>query len=308
PDTYFPGYGYAEPGYVYRKGEELSKETLSVFWKKIERTLEAGKKYNMLIEVGMTAQLGGSASIVELGTVNVNVGGSMKEMMQIEVTAKETVKTICTVKFQKDKVWFNLYRAQETWWGMSHADWEQIGKTYTIMEEESGLPVIETPDQPSPKSLIDREYYPGYGYGDPDFVYRLGEELDVQLLSTYWKRVEKIFSSEKKHKLLIEVGLQAQLGANASIVEIGTVTANIGGNMKELMEIEVTFKDETRTICTVKFQNQKVWFKLFRAKKELLGATHGDWEECGKSYEIKEEETGLPVIETPGQVSPYNMY
>ncbi|MDD2715266.1 MAG: hypothetical protein PHW04_05165 [Candidatus Wallbacteria bacterium] len=151
PDSYFPGYGYADPNFVYRRGEEASTEVLSVYWKRIERTLEAGKKFSMQIEVGASAQFGGSADVKEIGPrETVNIGGSIKEVVMCEITVKDTIKTLCTIKYQNVKTFFKLYKAEKTWWGMSHGDWIECGKTYQIFDEESGLPVVEVPGSNTP--------------------------------------------------------------------------------------------------------------------------------------------------------------
>lgn len=152
PETYFPGFGYAEPGFVYRKGEEINREPLSVFWKKIDKTYEAGKKFRIQLEVGMTGAFGANAEVKEVGPkTSLNIGGSIKEVVECEVTVKETIVTSCTVKFQKTKVFFKLYKAKKTWLGLSYGEWEECGKTYEVQEEESGLPVVEMPNQLSPQ-------------------------------------------------------------------------------------------------------------------------------------------------------------
>jgi len=154
PGTNFPGYGYADPSYVYRRGEELpNPEVLSVYWKRIEKTYAKGSKFHINMEVGMTANFGKDASVKEVGKTTMNIGGNAKEVVELEVTVNETVKTQCTVKYQKKKVWYKLYHAKKSFWGsigLGSYTWNICGKTYVIMDEESGLPVIEIPGQTSP--------------------------------------------------------------------------------------------------------------------------------------------------------------
>jgi len=154
PGTNFPGYGYADPDYVYRRGEELpNPEVLSVYWKRIEKTYQKGTKFHINMEVGMTANFGENATVKEVGRSTINIGGNAKEVVELEVTVNENVKTQCTVKYQKKKVWYKLYKAKKSFWssiGFGSYSWTLCGKTYVIIEEESGLPVIETPGQVSP--------------------------------------------------------------------------------------------------------------------------------------------------------------
>lgn len=155
PDSYFPGYGYADPKYVYRRGNELENEVLSVYWKHIERTFETGKTFRIKLEVGANANFGADAEIKEVGAKeSLNIGGNIKEVVECEVTMKDTVTTTCTVKYQKRKTWFTLLKAEKTWLGMSHGDWVECGKTYQVFDEESGLPVVEIPGTLSPVNTV----------------------------------------------------------------------------------------------------------------------------------------------------------
>jgi hypothetical protein len=156
PGTNFPGYGYAEPGYVYRRGEELpNPQVLSVYWKKITKTYQKGTKFHVNVEVGANANFGGNADVKLVGKGTVNIGGQIKNVNEYEVTVNETTNTACTVKYQKKKVWYVLYKAKKSIWssiGFGSYTWTKCGKTYVIIEEESGLPVIENPGQISPKN------------------------------------------------------------------------------------------------------------------------------------------------------------
>ncbi|MDD2715758.1 MAG: hypothetical protein PHW04_07695 [Candidatus Wallbacteria bacterium] len=141
--TLFPGYGYADSGYVYRKGEELSREVVNTFWKQIEETFEKSTRYYMMMEVSLTANFK-SGTVKKVGSpVSMNVGGNIKEVVECEVTMKETIRTTCRVKYENDKVWFRLYRAAKYLGGLWIGDWEECGRTYEMKEEPTGLPVLE---------------------------------------------------------------------------------------------------------------------------------------------------------------------
>ncbi|MDD2715265.1 MAG: hypothetical protein PHW04_05160 [Candidatus Wallbacteria bacterium] len=296
PDTYFPGFGYAEPGFVYRKGEELSREVLSVYWKKIDRILEKGKKFSLQLEVGAAASFGGSADVVQTGTpISMNVDGHIKEVVQCEITVKETIHTICTIKFQKVKVFFNLYKAEKSWWG-GHGDWSICGKTYEMQDEESGLQVVEVPGTVSARA----DYYPGYGYADPAFNYKKGEEINSEILSVNWRKITKTLETGSKTRVLLEVGAEVHLSAGLSIAGIGDAfKIDVGGTFKWVKEYEITSKESTTFEETVKYQQVKTWVKLYKQPK---GSSV--WTECGKTYDSFEEPSGLPVVEIPGNVTP----
>lgn len=137
PSLNFPGYGYAEPGYQYRKGLELSREKLSTFWREEERFLETNQENELVIELRFLAdftsslQAGESASVLESFQINVN--GEMKNVVKVKYTIHQTLKITCTVKYQKTKVWYELHRRKINWF--SYGDWESCGQTYVIDEE-----------------------------------------------------------------------------------------------------------------------------------------------------------------------------
>ncbi|MDD2717865.1 MAG: hypothetical protein PHW04_18410 [Candidatus Wallbacteria bacterium] len=142
---YFPGYGYAEDGpygYKYRKTNELSLEVISVYWKKVDETIENGKTKKLVLEVELAANFDPGAVLKAVGIpFEIKVEGKTKMVCEYEVTAKKTTTTSCNKKMQTVKIWFQLQRAKKVWpfWGK----WKDCGKTYDMVEEESSLPVAE---------------------------------------------------------------------------------------------------------------------------------------------------------------------
>ncbi|MDD2717858.1 MAG: hypothetical protein PHW04_18375 [Candidatus Wallbacteria bacterium] len=142
---YFPGYGYSEDGvfgYKYRKTIELSREMQSVYWKKIEKTIEEGKRIKLVLEVEQAVVFDPSALLKAVGIpFEIKLDSKTKMVCEYEVTFKKTTKTTCNQKFQKVKVWFQLQRAKKV--GPVSGTWSDCGKTYDMKEEESSLPVTE---------------------------------------------------------------------------------------------------------------------------------------------------------------------
>jgi len=152
PDTNFPGYGYAEPGYVYRRGEELKREVLSVYWKRLQKVYEKNTSFRVQLELNAALQLAASGAVVQkIGKpINININGNIKTVVECQVTVKNATTVNETVKYQRTKVWFRLYRAEKSFWnsiGLGSYEWQAVGKTYQIFDEESGLPVVELPNQ-----------------------------------------------------------------------------------------------------------------------------------------------------------------
>lgn len=147
--TNFPGYGYPDPDYVYRKGRELERIFLSAYWRTENKTLEQSKHVETSMELSVAAGWGqqntanGNIENFKIGsTSNINIDGEMKTMCKVTFTTKTTLITECIVKFQRTKVWYELFHAKKGFLGMWQGDWALCGKTYEVAEEETGEQVI----------------------------------------------------------------------------------------------------------------------------------------------------------------------
>ncbi|MDD5091200.1 MAG: hypothetical protein PHQ23_09805 [Candidatus Wallbacteria bacterium] len=290
-DTYFPGYGYADVGFVYKKVEEVKQEVLNTFWRKIEKEHQKNEKYRTYLEVGVNMGAGFEVKFLT-SPFQMKIDGVFKYVREVEITVMENIKTVETVKFQNMKVWFNLYRAKAGFFGGASGSWELVGQTYELREEPTGLPVTEKPDK------ADQIYYPGYGYGEIGYTYQKGAELSSEALSVYWKKVSKHLINGTTTRVLLEVGAEAGFNGGLSLVPTGSpFQLNIGGKIAWVREYTITAMEDITIDETVKFQRTKVWFELKRK------ASGSDWELCGKTYDVHDEESGLPVVEIPGQLS-----
>ncbi len=138
---YFPGYGYAKPGYTYRRGEELNREFLYAYWKDEVIDEITSMEKELTIEIKLLAQL--KLAIPELieGTkADVNIDGTIHEVVNIKIKKETKIHTKQKRKLGVEKAWFKLYEAKKKWWG--DLDWKYVGKTYQHDTAATGEQVI----------------------------------------------------------------------------------------------------------------------------------------------------------------------
>lgn len=148
----FPGYGYAEPGFYYRRGAEERKELLQKFWKSEERTFEKNSRYKFYVELkisssmNQSAEAGGKIEGFDVkGVYGMNINGEFKQVAEVEFSTKETLRTKCVVAYEKNKVWYELYKAKKGFWDFlpwAELKWERAGSTYVVVEEATETSVM----------------------------------------------------------------------------------------------------------------------------------------------------------------------
>jgi len=143
---YFPGYGYTEPGYKYRKGRELDREYKGVTWQSEEHSISTTWNVNLTISIDLLNILsglvtGGAIKNLEVGPqYQMNVGGQPMIVCNVTFQRIKSIVTKTNRKFEINKVWFELLRAKSSIW--SEGAWETVGKTYEIMQEPTGEAVV----------------------------------------------------------------------------------------------------------------------------------------------------------------------
>ena len=92
---YFPGYGYAKPGYTpYRKGEEVEREFLYAYWKDEEIDELTSMEKELTIEVKLLAQLKlAIPELVEGVKAEVNVDGTIHQVVKIKIKKELKIHT-----------------------------------------------------------------------------------------------------------------------------------------------------------------------------------------------------------------------
>jgi hypothetical protein len=147
---YFPGYGYTEPGYKYRKGRELEREYKGVTWQNEEHSISTTWNVNLTISIDLLNILsglvtGGAIKNLEVGPqYTMNVGGQPMIVCNVTFQRIKSIVTKTNRKFEINKVWFELLRAESSFW--SDGDWEYVGKTYEILQEPTGEAVVTSID------------------------------------------------------------------------------------------------------------------------------------------------------------------
>lgn len=144
---YFPGYGYTEPGYKYRKGREIERENKGTTWQSEEHSITS----TFSVEVTVTLDLlnilkgmvtSGAIKNLESGTpYEVNVNGTPMFVVKVSFTVVKSIVTKTNRKFEVNKIWFELLRSKDSGWG-NPGTWEPVGKTYEIINEPTGEEVV----------------------------------------------------------------------------------------------------------------------------------------------------------------------
>ncbi|MCO4782548.1 MAG: hypothetical protein KC646_09495 [Candidatus Cloacimonetes bacterium] len=140
-----------------------------------------------------------------------------------------------------------------------------------------------------------QDYFPGYGYGKPGYVYRRGEETKREFLYAYWKdeEIEEITNFEKE--LLIDIKLVAKLKlAIPELIEGVKAEVDIDGSIHEVVKIKFSKKVTLKTKQKRKLGVERVYFKLFEAKKKFWGDLN--WKYVGKTFQNDTMPTGEAVI------------
>lgn len=143
---YFPGYGYSEPGYKYRKGRELDREYKGVTWQYEEQTISTTWNVSLVINIDLVGILQGmlTSGVIKNLKVsepyNMNVSGQPMIVCNVSFQRIKAITTKINRKFEINKVWFELLRAKSSVW--SDSEWELCGKTYEILQEPTGEDVV----------------------------------------------------------------------------------------------------------------------------------------------------------------------
>ncbi len=143
---YFPGYGYSEPGYKYRKGRELDREYKGNTWVFEEQSISTTWNVNLTVSIDVVKILTGMVTggfIKDLRVsepFHMNVGGTPMLVCNVSFQRIKSIVTKTNRKFEVNKVWFELLRAKSSW--SNNVAWEACGKTYEILQEPTGEEIV----------------------------------------------------------------------------------------------------------------------------------------------------------------------
>jgi hypothetical protein len=144
--AYFPGYGYTEPGYKYRKGREVAREEKGVTWQEEEVSISTNWNVSLTVSLDVLNILKGMLSSGVIKNLKVSkeftmeVGGQPMICFNVSFQRTKSIKTKTTRRFEVNKIWFELLKAKSSMW--SDSEWEVCGKTYEIVHEPTGESVV----------------------------------------------------------------------------------------------------------------------------------------------------------------------
>ncbi len=145
------------------------------------------------------------------------------------------------------------------------------------------------------RSNITQEYFPGYGYADPKYIYRKGTEVRRELMHAYWKTEQETIQTTNYMEMTIAVELMASLEAQVDFLKILKLfEIEINGKIVAAAKVSFQVSKTLVTTCQRKYERNKVWFELYHAKKDYFWEPQ--WEKCGETYEFFEEPTGEEVV------------
>ena len=140
-----------------------------------------------------------------------------------------------------------------------------------------------------------QDYFPGYGYGKPGFIYRRGRELERSFLYSYWKDKEVNETTSRSDELLIDVKIVAKLKISIpDLIEVGEFDLVIDGVAHRVVKVKFNREVKIHSKQKHKVALEKVWFELFEAKKRWWGDP--DWSLVGKTFQHKAQPSGEAVV------------
>jgi hypothetical protein len=181
--------------------------------------------------------------------------------------------------------------------------------TRSVIEQEIIIPLSEL-------KLVDSDirseiiYIPGYGYTDPNYLYRLGRELKSEHVQIFWKEEKRTLEENKKYKYYIEMNMATEIsqeggaGGNLQGFQItGKAMFNVNGEMKEYAQVEFEVKTKVETKAMLMYEKKKVTFELFKAKESfwswLGNGMDFSWEYAGTCFLYKEFPAVTDAIYAP---------
>lgn len=145
-------------------------------------------------------------------------------------------------------------------------------------------PASAADDRPA-AAAREPSFYPGYGAADPDYHYRKGKELTVELVKAEWVIHRLTIFAKEKRKMVVSNDLLAMLRQQMPDLKAGRpFPAQLSAQIVTAVQVEFTANVTLFFRSEVKMGRHKVWFELFRAKRTFWPWL--EWEPCGKTYEF----------------------
>ncbi len=141
---YFPGYGYADPGFEFRRGKEIETQFLHAYWQEEEKIIEMAQKFEGTIDLKLAAELRVNPRISgykEIGEpFRIDIGGHIVVVIKVSFSSSTKLTTRSKKKYAATKVWFELLKRKKSI--ISSTPWEVCGKTYQMHDFYTNEEVI----------------------------------------------------------------------------------------------------------------------------------------------------------------------
>jgi len=138
---YFPGYGYAKPGYQYRRGEEIKRDFLYAYWKDEEIDEKTSEFREMTLDVKLVQKIKiAIPELIEGVKFDIDIDGQIHKVVKVKFNKEVTIRTKQKRKVGVEKVWFKLFEAKKKWWG--EPTWKLVGKTFQHDSAPTGESIV----------------------------------------------------------------------------------------------------------------------------------------------------------------------
>ncbi|MDD5089920.1 MAG: hypothetical protein PHQ23_03290 [Candidatus Wallbacteria bacterium] len=220
------------------------------------------------------------------------------------ISVEDIDTVIRPVKDQAAKISHSVIRKMKS---SDLTEYKELVRLYNLhvqsapeLRDPFNLVVDDIVEYQKSRSLNSREYFPGYGCSEDGpfgYRYRRTRQLSSKVLSVYWKKISETIEKGTTRRMTLDSSMVAKLAGQAVLEAIGKpFEINVDGETKPVCEYNVTFQKNVAMESSQKFQKVKVWFRLQRARK-FLWIFWGNWNDCGRTYDISEEESDNPVTE-----------
>lgn len=143
------------------------------------------------------------------------------------------------------------------------------------------------------------QYLEGYGYTDPNFIYKYGKELGVEPVSRFWKVEKRVIENEKTHEFYIKSELVSSVSQSSGLsgnIESFNVTGEakymINGKLENFSRCEIKFKERIETRNMLLYEKRRVEVELLRAPRGFftwfMNGMNFNFEVVGSCYKYIE--------------------
>lgn len=140
------------------------------------------------------------------------------------------------------------------------------------------------------------DFFPGWGYKKDRMVYKCGEELSREWINSYWQNESNTFTITESQKFVLDFSLALRLAKLLPGLKFGNkFQMDVGGSFRFVVRVEFTKSITLKTSSQVMHGTERVWAKLYEAKKPWPWQDP-DFQYVGNTYREYHGPTGTSVI------------